>query len=101
MHFIHTLVSQCGPPTARYFSQQLIRSGREPSTKKVKLSRCTPWRRLGEEEVLPVLILNLGTRWGVNGQHHAPAELYPRLKDPRDPLDRGLGGPQSRSGRRG
>jgi hypothetical protein len=31
---------------------------------------------------------------GVNGQHHAPAALYPRGKDPRYPLDRTLGGPQ-------
>jgi hypothetical protein len=38
---------------------------------------------------------------GVSGQHHAPAALYPRGKDPRYPLDRRLGGPQSRSGRRG
>jgi hypothetical protein len=38
---------------------------------------------------------------GVSGQHHAPAALYPRGKDPRYPLDRRLGGPQSRSGPRG
>jgi hypothetical protein len=38
---------------------------------------------------------------GVNGQRHAPAALYPRGKKPRYPLDRRLGGPQSRSGRRG
>jgi hypothetical protein len=31
---------------------------------KVKLSRDTPWRRLGWEEVQLLLILNLGTRWG-------------------------------------
>jgi hypothetical protein len=37
---------------------------------------------------------------GVSGQRHAPAALYPRGKDPRYPLDRRLGGPQSRSGRR-
>jgi hypothetical protein len=35
---------------------------------------------------------------GVSGQHHAPAALYPRGKDPRYPLYRRLGGPQSRSG---
>jgi hypothetical protein len=35
---------------------------------------------------------------GVSGQRHAQAALYPRGKDPRD---RRLGGPQSRSGRRG
>jgi hypothetical protein len=38
---------------------------------------------------------------GVSGQRHAPAALHPREKDPRYPLDRRLGGPQSRSGRRG
>jgi hypothetical protein len=38
---------------------------------------------------------------GVSGQRHAPAALYPREKDPRYPLDRKLGGPESRSGRRG
>jgi hypothetical protein len=37
----------------------------------------------------------------VNGQHHAPAALYPRGKSPQYPLYRRLGGPQSRSGRRG
>jgi hypothetical protein len=39
-------------------------------------------------------------RMGVSGQRHALAALYPREKDPRYPLDRRLGGPQSRSGRR-
>jgi hypothetical protein len=48
-----------------------------------------------------LLILDLGIRWGVSGQHHAAAALYPRRNDPRYPLDRRLGGPQSRSGRRG
>jgi hypothetical protein len=38
---------------------------------------------------------------GLSGQRHAPAALYPRGKDPGYPLDRMLGGPQSRSGRRG
>jgi hypothetical protein len=37
---------------------------------------------------------------GVSSQHHAPAALYPRGKDPRYPLYRRLGGPQSRYGRR-
>jgi hypothetical protein len=31
---------------------------------KVKLSRYTPWRHLGGEEVQLLLILNLSTRWG-------------------------------------
>jgi hypothetical protein len=38
---------------------------------------------------------------GVSGQRHAPAAFYSRGKDPRYPLDRRLGGPQSRSGHRG
>jgi hypothetical protein len=38
---------------------------------------------------------------GVSGQRHAPAALYPRGKDSRYPLDRMLGGPQSRSGHTG
>jgi hypothetical protein len=38
---------------------------------------------------------------GGSGQHHASAALYPRGKDPRYPLERRLGGPQSRSGHRG
>jgi hypothetical protein len=33
----------------------------------------------------------------VSRQRHAPAALYPLGKDPRYPLDRRLGGPQSRS----
>jgi hypothetical protein len=33
---------------------------------------------------------------GVSGQHHAPAAIYPRGKDPRYPFYRRLGGPQSR-----
>jgi hypothetical protein len=37
---------------------------------------------------------------GVSGQRHALAALWPRRKDPRYPLYRSLGGPQSRSGHR-
>jgi len=36
----------------------------------------------------------------VSGQLHASAAFYPRGKDPRYPLYRRLGGPQSRSGNR-
>jgi hypothetical protein len=36
----------------------------------------------------------------MSGQLHAPAALPPE-KDPRYPLDRRVGGPQSRSGRGG
>jgi hypothetical protein len=56
------------------------------------------YRRKGGELLL---ILNLGHLMGVSGQRHAPVALYPLGKDPRYPLDRRLGGPQSRSGRRG
>jgi hypothetical protein len=44
--------------------------------------------------------LDLGTswRWVVN---FTPRPLYPRGKSPRYPMDRRLGGPQSRSGRFG
>jgi hypothetical protein len=48
----------------------------------------------GVRGVWLLLILNLGTRWGVSGQHHAPAALYPRGKDPPYPLYRRLGGLQ-------
>jgi hypothetical protein len=37
---------------------------------------------------------------GVSGQRHAPAALYPQGMNPWFPLDRRLGGPQSRSGLR-
>ena len=40
---------------------------------------------------------NLGARWGVGGQHHAPAALPPEKT--RYPLYKRLGGPQGRSGR--
>jgi hypothetical protein len=56
--------------------------------------------RMGGEEVWLLLMFGLGHWMGVSGQHHAPAALCPRGKDPRYPLDRGLGGPQSRYGRR-
>jgi hypothetical protein len=54
----------------------------------------------GGEEVYLLLILDLGTKWGggVSGEGHVPAALYPLGKDPRYPLDRRLGGPQSWSG---
>jgi hypothetical protein len=42
-------------------------------------------------------ILDLGTRWGVSGQLHAPAVLPP-AKLSSVPFDMRLGGPQSRCG---
>jgi hypothetical protein len=68
--------------------------------KKIKLSLYRPWRRLGGEEYSSYSF-TASTLDGVSGQHHAPAALYPRGKDPRYPLYRRLGGPQSRSGHRG
>jgi hypothetical protein len=38
---------------------------------------------------------------GVSGQGYPPVALYPQVKDPRYPLYRRLGVPQSRSGHRG
>jgi hypothetical protein len=65
---------------------------------KVKQSRYMPWRRLGGEEVLLLLIHDLGTRWGWVVSITPRPCFYSRGKDPRYPLDRRLGGPQSRSG---
>jgi hypothetical protein len=45
-------------------------------------------------------ILDLGTRMR-NAVSFTPWQLYPLGKSPRYPLERRLGGPQNRSGRRG
>jgi hypothetical protein len=50
--------------------------------------------RLGGEGYGSYSFLTL-TLDGVNGQLHAPATLYPRVKEPRYPLDRKLDGPQN------
>jgi hypothetical protein len=94
------------PPTGRHCSRQFVRLA--PLVLfayfiiiikvKKKCPHYTPWRRLGRQVVQLLLIHNLGTRWG---WAHAPAVLYPRGKDHPYPLYRRLGGPQSRSGRRG
>jgi len=55
------------------------------------------WRRVADGGIAPH-ILNLGTKWGCVVSF-MPQSLYFRGKIPRYPLDRGLGGPQSRSGR--
>jgi hypothetical protein len=55
---------------------------------KLKLSNYTPRRRLGREEVQLLLILDLGTRWGL------VVSVTPRVR--LSPAER-LGGPQSRS----
>jgi hypothetical protein len=72
---------------------------------KVKLSLCLTNWALRHEGVwgsgcIDPHFLDLGAswRWVVS---FTPRPLYPRRKSPRYPLDRRLGGPQSRSGRRG
>jgi hypothetical protein len=54
--------TSCFYYSAKYYTRNAL----TPWCKKVKvkLSRYTPWRRLGWEEVQPLLILNLGTRLG-------------------------------------
>jgi hypothetical protein len=54
---------------------------------------------LGSEGIAP-LILWLGTRWRWMVSF-TPRSLYPQGKSPWYPVDRRLGGPQSRSGRGG
>jgi hypothetical protein len=68
--------------------------------RKIKQSRYTPWWHLGERRHSSYSFTT-STLDGVSSQRHAPAALYPRGKDPRYPLYRRLGGPQSRSGHRG
>jgi hypothetical protein len=53
----------------------------------------------GSVDIAP-RILDLGTRWRWVVSF-TPRPLYPQGKSPRYPLDRRLGGPQSRSGRSG
>jgi hypothetical protein len=56
-------------------------------------------RVLGSGVIAP-RILDLGTRWR-RAVNFTPRPLYPQGKSPSCPLDRRLGGPQSRSGRGG
>jgi hypothetical protein len=67
---------------------------------KLKLSHCTPPRRLGER-LHSSYSLSTSAPDEVSGQRHFPAAIEPRGKDHRNPLYRRLGGPQSRSGHRG
>jgi hypothetical protein len=55
------------------------------------------WRRRGESTYTSYSF-TISALDGVSGESHAPAALYPRGKDPRYPLYRRLGGPQSPSG---
>jgi hypothetical protein len=73
--------------------------------KKVKLSLCLTDYALRHEDVwgsgcIDPRFLDLGTSWRLVVSF-TPRPLYPRGKSPRYTLDRRLGGPQSRSGRRG
>jgi hypothetical protein len=52
---------------------------------KVKQSRYTPWRRLGERRYSSYSFTTSALD-GVSGQHHAPAELYPPGKGPPVPI---------------
>jgi hypothetical protein len=97
----HTSVVNC----MRYCNVSLVKASqlRLPTTVvkiQVKQSRYTPWRRLGGEEVFLLLILDLGSRWGWVVSVTPRPRFYPRGKDPRYPLYRRLGGPQSWSGHR-
>jgi hypothetical protein len=60
-------------------------------SKKEKLSRCTPCRRLWERTKSSYSFLTLALD-GVSGQRHAPAALYLQAKVPWYLLDRRLGG---------
>jgi hypothetical protein len=42
----------------------------------------TPWKVLRRRQSIAPLYLNLGTRRGVSGQHHAPAALYQWGRNP-------------------
>jgi hypothetical protein len=65
--------------------------------KNVKQSHNTPMEARGER-IYSSYSFTTSALDRASGQRHAPAALYPREKDPRYPLDRRLGGPQSRSG---
>jgi hypothetical protein len=67
----------------------------------IKQSRYTPWKRLGGEGVQLLLIHDLGTRWGWVVSITPRPRCTPGGQDPRYPLERRLGGPQSRSEHRG
>jgi hypothetical protein len=67
---------------------------------KAKQSRYTPWWRLGERRYSSYSLLTSaldGGEWSASRLCRA----LPRGKDPRYPLNRRLGGPQSWSGQRG
>jgi hypothetical protein len=57
----------------------------------------TPWRRSGGMEVLLQPLFDLGTRWR-RVVRFTPRQLYPQGQNPWYPLDRRMGGSQSRAG---
>jgi hypothetical protein len=74
--------------------------------KKVKLSLCLTNQSLRHEDVwgsqcIGPRFLDLGTSWRWVVVSFTLRPLYSRRKSPRYPLDRWLGGPQSRSGQYG
>jgi hypothetical protein len=68
---------------------------------KKKLSRYTPWRHMGGEEVYSSYSFLTSALDGGEWSASHPGCALPPGKEPRYPLDRRLGGPQSRSGHRG
>jgi hypothetical protein len=70
------------------------------TSKKVKQSRYTPWRRLGKKRYSSYSFTTSaldGGDWSAS----RPGRSLPPGKGPRYPFDRRLGGPQSRSEHRG
>jgi hypothetical protein len=53
-----------------------------PEMYKAKAVPIHAMKALGGEEIQLLLILDLGTRWGMSGQRHAPTAFYLRGKDP-------------------
>jgi hypothetical protein len=67
---------------------------------KAKQSHYILWRRRGERRYSSYLFMASALD-GVSGQRHTAIEYYLRRNGPRYALDRRLGRPKSRSGRRG
>jgi hypothetical protein len=85
----------------RFCSSSLLGTQREACLMCLKLSLClTKYRAMKNcgSGGIARRILNFGTRWRWVVSF-TPRPLYPQRKSPPYPLDRRLGGPQSRSGR--
>jgi hypothetical protein len=90
-----------GKHVSRLYNKQCLLVGIIFSTIKIKLSHHKSMEALGGRGgIAPTHSRPRHYMW-VSGQRHAQAALCPRRKDPRYPLYRRLGGPQSRSGHRG